>query len=690
MKTLKLYLLGFIVILFLFSCGKSRIKEVELLPVKSGDEYQYVDREGKIIINAQFSEAAVFSNDLALVKSNGDKPLWGFIDDEGTYVIPATYIYATSFSDDIAWVVSEKGAPTAINDENEVLFTLKDAQEVHAFKEDLAAYSVETKGEIKWGFVNKDGEAEINPQFANVGSFSEGYCAVQNAEGKWGYIDDEGTMEINYQFDYANGFYDKLAIVSKEDNQGVIDMDGKFIVNPQFDYMMHDGDMFLIEKDNKYGWCDDEGKMLINPQFDDAYPFNGNDLAAVKSGEQWGYIDDDGKVVINPQFDDAYPFNGDIAIVKSGEDFGFIDDEGSYLVNPQFTDISTDLKAYIINARTNFNTVNTDYLDINAIISAINISSPEGLSYDCTFNKIIEKYELEDSDFSRYSDTHDIFENKEISNDASYNFAVMGHPYIEKIVTKGSGYYAYQTTEEVFDGSIKVGAFGFDIDLKNNAYEKETDIVNAFIKSMDNFKFDENISDLNGLDCYFNEKDNMFCCANINETSGISIICGTIDYFKTVALYDSDEELEELEEEVAVTASSSSNMPSAAGYSYSANQAIDHDLQTWWSPKTASKNEWIKLNFSERSVNTIEIHAGSHYLNYTTYGNLYPLNSRITKAEIKFSDGGSEIITIKDVDKIQTINFSPHKTTYIKLYPISWVKGDKWDDLCISHISILD
>ena len=92
----------------LSSCGGGgdSISEVNLIPVKSWNDFQYIDKEGKIVINPQFSEATIFRNGLALVRTSGDEPKWGFISEDGKFAITANYKSATVFSDDLALVVS--------------------------------------------------------------------------------------------------------------------------------------------------------------------------------------------------------------------------------------------------------------------------------------------------------------------------------------------------------------------------------------------------------------------------------------------------------------------------------------------------------------------------------------------------------------------------------------------------------
>ena len=117
---IKKIIIVFLILAVLSSCGGGKkVDQVKLLPVKLGKEYQYVDAEGKIIINPQFAEATIFRNGVALVQTSGDKPKWGFIKEDGKFVINATYKSATIFNEDKAWIVNENAAPTCINNKGE-------------------------------------------------------------------------------------------------------------------------------------------------------------------------------------------------------------------------------------------------------------------------------------------------------------------------------------------------------------------------------------------------------------------------------------------------------------------------------------------------------------------------------------------------------------------------------------------
>ena len=291
------------------------------------------------------------------------------------------------------------------------------------------------ENEEKWGFVNIKGEVSINPQFSNVGEFREGKCAVKNSDGKWGYIDKDGKLIMNHQFDKAESFSGNFAVVRSGGKVGVIDKEGKYIINPQYSRIIQDDNMFLMEQDGKYGWMDKGGKIIINPQFNDAYPFNGSNLASVKTGNKYGYINKEGKIIINPQFDGALPFNGKMAMVMSSSKLGFIDKDGKYLINPQFDNTSDDLLQYFMFGTSPFNSVATDFFNIEVIKSRLNLLSPEGFSANSTISDVLQKYKKAQNDIGKYSTEHKMVSSERISNDASMDFYVVAEPWMQR------GYY---------------------------------------------------------------------------------------------------------------------------------------------------------------------------------------------------------------------------------------------------------
>lgn len=485
----KFKLIGSVLFTALLVACSSQVKEtpLSLLPVHRGAAFSYIDPSGKIIISPQFKEATVFRNRLALVQVFGNKPTWGYITEKGNFAIKAIYKEATIFNEDLAWVVPEDGAPEVINTRAEVRFKLPVAKSVRIFKNGLAAFCISADStNVKWGFVDKTGMTIIQPQFSVVGNFSEGKCVVANAAGEWGYINQQGNLILNYRYSNAQNFVNGKAIVSLGKQWGVIDEKGNYILSPQFSEMKADKAGYLIKQKNKWGWCNEKGKIIIEPQFDEAYPFAGNKLAPVKLNGKFGYINKRGKMIIDTQFDSALPFNGKIAWVESGHKGGCIDENAKYLINPQYDSISVDLKAYLLTGTSAFETVHSDYFDLNAIINRIKRDITEnsvaGMNFSTPLSVIYEKYKKTESDFIRGSE-HQIIKSERISNDATLDFFILGSPWIEKY----NGNLGFNYT---LKPDYTHSGFSYRIKLTGKALNKENLVLKALETALSGYNKD--------------------------------------------------------------------------------------------------------------------------------------------------------------------------------------------------------
>jgi WG containing repeat len=64
----------------------------------------------------------------------------------------------------------------------------------------------------KYGYINKNGEIAIKPEFDLTFNFSEGTAFVEK-EGKYGFINQSGQMATEPQFYDAKDFHNGLARV---------------------------------------------------------------------------------------------------------------------------------------------------------------------------------------------------------------------------------------------------------------------------------------------------------------------------------------------------------------------------------------------------------------------------------------------------------------------------------------------
>ena len=495
-------------VIFLVACSKKSSKyDLSLIPVKSGDKWEYIDKDGKIVINPQFTFASLFHEEYALVATGGkgDSSKIGYINKEGKYIINPTYKSGTYFSEELACVVPEDGVPTYIDTKGAIKFTLKDAEKASIFSDGLACFTkLDKDGKELYGFIDKTGKVKITPIYYDAWSFSEELAPVKNKENKWGYINKEGTLIINFQFSDPGNYTDGKARVSDGKSWGYIDKNGKYLINPQFDdAYKFSQELAAIKQGKTWGFIDKSGKIVINPQFDDVWLFN-EDLAAVRSSEKWGYIDKDGKYIINPQFDEITSFYGDIALVKSNGKVGIINKEGKYIVNPQFDDWSYELCAsqecingYNISNYSYYGNqiVETDYFDINSIVSSL-ITSITKTEFN-TFNSstklddLLKKLSIGDSVLpeNNWSLSFEV-KNKKLSRDITYNQIFNFKSKLKEPIKEvtGKDWYGdpiYKVTGYKKSEKALLSGMTYDIRLKGKAYKKVNVVIKAIVEKIE-------------------------------------------------------------------------------------------------------------------------------------------------------------------------------------------------------------
>src|SRR5262249_38239223 len=113
----------------------------ELFLIVQNEKWGYIDKNGKIVIEPQFSDGREFSEGLAAI-GFGEYPhtKHGYINVTGQLVIEAAFEDAYSFSEELA-LICLKG---------------------------------------KYGFIDTNGKIVIDPQFGFSQSFSEGFALVSS------------------------------------------------------------------------------------------------------------------------------------------------------------------------------------------------------------------------------------------------------------------------------------------------------------------------------------------------------------------------------------------------------------------------------------------------------------------------------------------------------------------------------
>ena len=364
----------------------------DLFPVNQNGKMGFINKNGKLFIQAQFDHAEPFNDESALV--NVDQK-WGFINKSGEMIVQPQYEYISDFSEGAALVkVDEKWG--FIDKVGNIVIEPK-FDDAWPFSEGFAL----VKESEKWGFIDQQGEVVIPLRFDRsyssegtgflfkpgpegpiwisydkngrayrkglvdwltrcnislmghwcyqqgtssssetnnwVDNFSEGLARVI-VDQKWGYIDKTGNTVIEPKFQFGSSFSQGLAVVQFEEKMGYVDQSGRFVIEPQ-PYESVSGMFFeglaVVKKDNKVGFIDKTGLTVIDFEYDEVKGFS-EGMAAVRLEDKWGFINKDGEPVINYQFEEVKGFSEGLSGVKANEKWGFIDATGKTVVPHKF------------------------------------------------------------------------------------------------------------------------------------------------------------------------------------------------------------------------------------------------------------------------------------------------------------------------------------------------------------------
>lgn len=293
-------------------------------PFGRGDKVGFVDSQGREVIPERFGNAgdmAHFSDGLAPVFEAGKGS--GYIDPSGKFVIGPTqnWGWGRPFHEGVAGVLiwGKNGArnrPGWIDRSGRLLFSGMGVEGTY-FSEGLMSMPGPNG---KWGFVDKNFQFVIQPQFDYAYEFSEGRGEV-TINHKSGFIDRSGKIVIPLKYSMVWPFRDGLARVRNDIPIGLVStMHGD---QPAYRY--------------QYGFIDREGNEVIPLQFEEATYFSeGYAMVVPANFKLFGIIDKLGRFVHIPEFEDAGEFHDGLAKACVKQKCGYVDTSGAWVIPPSF------------------------------------------------------------------------------------------------------------------------------------------------------------------------------------------------------------------------------------------------------------------------------------------------------------------------------------------------------------------
>lgn len=278
--------------------------EAQLHRVMQGGKVGFIDSAGKLVIPATLPDTAgkFFSEGLLpVMKSSG----WEYIDETGQTRIKLgeRYVQAFDFSEGLA----------SADDGNSM------------------------------GFIDKQGNEVIRPQFRLAFDFKEGFASVSKVEGGSMFVDKTGKQAFTRFAPGMEGFSEGLASVAMAADktmikrQGYIDHAGQLVVPCEYTRAEPCSEgILIVAREREWLGLDTNGAVKISGSFQTLRPFS-EGLAAAKIDGSWGFIDKTGKLAIPAKYENCWRFSEGLAGVKLNGKWGFIDKTGKQVIEPRFT-----------------------------------------------------------------------------------------------------------------------------------------------------------------------------------------------------------------------------------------------------------------------------------------------------------------------------------------------------------------
>lgn len=171
---------------------------------RCGSSWQFIGRDGEVVIDTGCAEVEPFAEGLAAVasperKSRWGAPLRGYIDERGANVIDFRFEAAAPFASGLAAVTDRVGPTPLVGfvDPAGTLVIEHRFRRAHSFAGDVAPACVQDPQAYSrdvWGLVGRDGRWVVEPTLRGIRPFRDGAASFSRADGTCGLFDAKGQI----------------------------------------------------------------------------------------------------------------------------------------------------------------------------------------------------------------------------------------------------------------------------------------------------------------------------------------------------------------------------------------------------------------------------------------------------------------------------------------------------------------
>ncbi|MDR5658945.1 WG repeat-containing protein [Serpentinicella sp. ANB-PHB4] len=322
----------------------TRSKSVTRYPASvnkvGGIKWGYVNNEGSITIDPIFDSAQDFQdNNLSIVSINNKA---GIIDDTGNFVVKPVFDSISEFHNERAVVWNKEGSKL-IDTKGKVIFQTTGYLDYIIENRGAFGHIDSTSNQIKYGFIDKNGNIVVKPKFMSVSPFANGKAIAQVSERKFIMINYDGEVLHSYEGVALMGNLSEGVVSYKESLDGkfgYMDESGEILIPPKFDIAgdFIKGVAIVANKERgmlKHRIIDKHGKIILNGDYNSITLINEEKIAIGKTHEQksipttiYAVADNNGRLLTDFMFTNINKYYNGYASVTDQNNTYFIDREG--------------------------------------------------------------------------------------------------------------------------------------------------------------------------------------------------------------------------------------------------------------------------------------------------------------------------------------------------------------------------